>query len=141
MNALARGIEQARTAVDRSAAAQVLPDLCDITELGLVFDGHSGQTEGETTVATDIPVEVSEAAPSSNTVVAGGVTYTGSHRLKFGWNAVTVAINPEQKITVHARGLESAMVFEQPVREKGSTGVWVFVLAKLTRGFRSPSNV
>lgn len=141
MNALARGIEQARTAVNRSAAAQVLPDLCAIIQIGLVSDGHSGQTEGEQSIATNIPCEVAEATPSNNTIVAGDVTYTGSHRLKFGWNATTAAINPKQLIKVHARGNEALMVFEQPIRERGGNGPWLFVLAKLTTGFRSPSNI
>src|SRR5947207_7809336 len=119
MSEVGDAINEARTEVNSDAASDALPDLCDITALGLVSDGHYGDTEGETTIATNIPVEVAEATPSGNTIVAGGVTYTGSHRLKFGWNATTAAINPEQLIKVHARGSEALMVFEQPVREKG----------------------
>lgn len=141
MNALARGIEQARTAINRSAAAQVLPDLCDIFQIGLADDGHSGMTEGENEIATNIPIEVAEATPSNNTIVAGDVTYTGTHRLKFGWNATTAAINPKQLIKVHARGSEGILIFEQPIRARGGNGPWLYVLAKLTTGFRSPVNV
>lgn len=130
-----------RAALNDEAAADVLRDLCDIVELGLVTDGHSGKTEGLTPVATNVPVDIAPAAPGGNTIVAGGVTYAATHRLKFGWNSTTAAINPKQKITVHARGNESAMVFEQPVREKSSSAVWLYVLAKLTTGFRSPANV
>lgn len=119
----------------------MLPDLCDLISIGLVGDGHSGQTEGENVIAQNIPCEVSQAAPGSNTIVAGGVTYIGTHRLKFGWNPATAAIMPTQMIRVHARGSEGQMIFEQPVREKGSMSVFLFCLAKQTVGFRSPANV
>jgi hypothetical protein len=141
MSKAGNAIDKARTKVNAKAAPKALEDLCDIVELGLISDGHSGKTEGTTPVATNIPVQIAEAAPGGNTIVSGGVTYTATHRLKFGWNATTAAINPKQKITVHARGNESAMVFEQPLREKSSSSVWLFVLAKLTIGFRSPANV
>lgn len=140
MSDVGDAIDEARAEIN-SSASEFLPDICDLIELGLVDDGHSGKTEGQTTIATDIPCEVSEAAASGNTIIAGGVTYTGTHRLKFGWNATTVAINPTQQIVVHARSDEGQMIFEQPVREKGSMAVFVTCLAKLTTGFRSPSNV
>jgi hypothetical protein len=141
MSDVGDAINEARTAVNTEAAAEALTDLCDIYQLGMVDDGHSGQTEKETVVAQNVPVQVSQAAPGGNTVVSGGVTYTGTHRLKFGWNSTNVGINPKQKIYVHARGNEGQMIFEQPVREKGSTSPWLFVAAKLTTGFRSPPNV
>ena len=141
MSKVGDAINKVRTKVNTKVAPKALTDLCDITVLGLVSDGHSGQTESETSVATNIPVQVSQAAPGANSVVSGGVTYTGTHRLKFGWNSTTVGINPKQLITVQARGDEAEMVFEQPIREKGSTSVWLYVLAKLTTGFRSPPNV
>jgi hypothetical protein len=141
MSKVGDAIDRARAKVNAKAAPKALTDLCDISVLGLISDGHSGQTEGETPVATNIPCEVSQAAPGANTVIAGGVTYTGTHRLKFGWNSTTVGIVPKQLIRVHARGDESEMIFEQPVREKGSKSPWLYVLAKLTTGFRSPANV
>lgn len=140
MSDISDGIDEARSDLN-DEAADTLTDLCDITTLGLVDDGHSGQTEGETSFATNVPVQISQAAPGANSVEAGGVTYIGTHRLKFGWNSTNAGINPKQKIYVHARGDEGQMVFEQPVREKGSMSPWLFVLAKLTVGLRSPSNV
>ena len=141
MNARARGIERARTAVNRSAAAQVLPDLCDIIQIGLVSDGHSGQTEGETVVANNVPVEVSQASPSTSQIVAGDQGWAATHRLKFGYSFTTAGINPKQIIKVHARGDQALMRFEAGPPEKGSTSVWLFVPARLTTGFRSPANV
>jgi hypothetical protein len=143
MNALAKGIEQARIAVNRSAAGQVLPDLCDIVAIGLVSDGHSGQTEGEINppVATNVPVEVSQASPGTSQVVAGDQSWVATHRLKFGYNSTTAAISKKQIVQVHARGNQPPMRFEVGPPEKGSTSVWLFVPARLTTGFRSPANV
>ncbi|HEY6244549.1 MAG TPA: hypothetical protein VIX17_11405 [Pyrinomonadaceae bacterium] len=140
MSRVGSAIDRARARVDR-VASRALPDLCDIVQIRKVSDGFSGHTEGETSVATNIPVEVTQAPASGNTVIAGDVTYIGTHRLKFGWNATTVAINPKQIIKVQARGNESMLRFEQPIRERGSNSEWLFVLAKLTTGYRSPSNV
>jgi hypothetical protein len=141
MSEVGDAINEVRAEVNADVASEVLPDLCDIIQIELVSDGHSGQTEGESPAATNVPVEIAEATPSNNTIVAGDVTYTGSHRLKFGWNATTTAINPKQLIKVHARGSEKLMVFEKPIREHGGNGPWLFVLVTLTTGFRSPPTI
>jgi len=140
MSKVGDAYDRARSKID-DKADRILTDLCDIVSLGLVSDGHSGKTEGETPYATNIPVEVSEAAPGVTVNPGSGASYTATHRLKFSWNPTTAGINPKQKITVQARGNESEMVFEQPVRERGSKSIYLFVLAKLTTGFRSPANV
>lgn len=141
MNALGRGLNSARAAVNRSAAPAVLPDLCDIFTTGLVSDGHSGQSTGESLVAQDLPVEVEDATPGGAQIVAGGQTYQATHRLKFGYSAVTVAIRPEHIVKIKARGVVGEFVFEKPVPVKGSSSVWLYYSAVLVTGFRSPANV
>jgi hypothetical protein len=141
MSRVGNAIDRARARVDAKVASRALPDVCDIVQIGKVPDGFSGHTEGETSIASNIPVEVTQAPASGNTIIAGDVTYIGTHRLKFGWNSTTAAINPKQIIRVQPRGNETMMRFEQPIRERGGNSPWLFVLAKLTTGYRSPSNV
>lgn len=140
MNGLARGIESARAALNRSAG-KFLPDLCDLIVIGLGPDGHSGQKPTETTEASNVPCRYDEATGSEKQVDAGGVAYTATHRLTFGASAVTMAIEPKYIVKVLARGDKPDLFFEQPVRAKGSMAVFVTCLAKQTTGFRQPANV
>lgn len=140
MNSVARGIESARRSVNRNAS-KFLPDLCSLTVIGLVSDGHSGQTEGETILASDIPCRYEEATGSEKQVDGGGVAYTATHKLTFGASATTMAIEPKYIIKVLARGDKPDLFFEQPVTAKGSMAVFVTCLAKQTTGFRQPANI
>ena len=133
MSEVGTAIDEVRAELN-TAAPEFLPDLCDLIQLTLQDDGHNGQTLKPTTVATDIPCRYSEVAGSEGGSVIGSKTYTATHRLTFGASADTMAIVPEYFIRVHARGDKPEMIFDQPVRAKGSMAVFVNCLARFTVG-------
>lgn len=134
MNELAAGLEEARVELNL-AAGEFLPDLCDLVQTTLEDDGHNGQTPKQTTVATSVPVRYTEVAGTGNETVIGSKTYVATHRLTFGASADTMAIDPDYFIRVHARGDKPEMMFDQPVRAKGSMAVFVNCLARFTVTF------
>jgi hypothetical protein len=140
MSDVGDAINEARTEI-ASSASEFMPDLCDIIGEGLVSDAHSGQTIGETVVASSIPCQVNETPQSAGPIVAGGVSYSGTHRIRLPANANTMAIVPTQMLRVQANDNHGELIFEQPVRAEGSMAVFVTVSAKLTTGFREPANV
>lgn len=139
------GLERQLTRItrffDSDPGAQFLPDVCDLIKIELQSDGHSGQTPKETQKAENVRCRYDEVSGASSQIVVGGVTYTATHRLTFTNSAETMAIEPTYIVKVHRRGDIPQMIFEQPIKEKGSLVALVSCLAKFTVGFREPANV
>jgi hypothetical protein len=73
----------------------------------------------------------------SSQVVVGGEAYLASHRITLPVTEATLAIKPEDRIKVEARGLNPELIFQQPVIIEGSTTVFVNVAATLVQqGYR-----
>lgn len=139
MNSITSLIEDFR-AQSTSLANDFFPDLCDVLVLQQISDGHSGHTEQEASVATNIPCLYASAAPGSQIVVEGQ-TYGATHRVSFPYNSYTLGLTSKNVLLIHARGSEPAFRLEMPVRAKGSALAFVRVLARRTEGFREPGNV
>lgn len=140
MSEVGDAINEVRTEVG-AAVSEFLPDLCELIEIGLGSDGHSGLRPTETSRATNVPCKYDEATGSPNKLESGHVGYESTHILTFGASNATMAITPKYVVKVLANGDRPITFFEQPVRMKGSMQVFVKYRAKETTGPRVPVNV
>lgn len=124
-----------------AADDEILADLCNLIEIGLGSDGHSGSRPTETVRASNVPCKYDEAVGSPNRLESGHVGYESTHVLTFGASADTMAITPKYIIKVLANGDRPITFFEQPIRMKGSMQVFMKYRAKESIGPRVPVNV
>lgn len=117
-------------------ASEFMPDLCDLIKPTLQDGGTAGDTLTTAVVASNVPVNYRGARPGSQ-VVVGGEAYVASHELEMPRTALTLAITPEYKIKVLARGDTAVMTFQKPVIVPRGLDVLLTVAAQLVQqGFQ-----
>lgn len=112
-------------------------DLCDLIAPE-VTDQYSGHTISDNTIATNVPCWVERVRGGGADIVAGGVVVTTSHRITMPATDATRLIDEHYKIKVLARDDNPEMIFEQPVRSRGSSEVMVSVQAIIHDGYSPP---
>lgn len=118
------------------AAEEFMSDLCDLTKPTLTDGGGSGDTLTQSTAASNVPCFYKPSGRNSPLVV-GGHAYIASHQFTLPATTEVLAITPEYRITVQARGSNPQMIFEQPVIVQNSFMALVKVAATLVQqGFR-----
>lgn len=129
MNELATAIEEVRTEL-AGIGNDILFDLCDIYGPTFTDGGAAGDSVNKVPVATNVNVTY-KGFGTSRQFVVGGEAYTASHQLKMVRTAKTVAITPEHRITVKARGRTGQLVFENPHIDEDSISPLLKVHATL----------
>lgn len=128
MNEIARAIEEARREVAR-AAREILFDLCDIYAPTFADGGASGDSVSYgDPVARNVSISY-KGLGNGRQYVAGGEAYIASHELKMPWNATTLAITPEHRLRVHARGITPEMIFQKPAAIDDSKSAFLMLNA------------
>lgn len=128
-------INEARTEV-ATAASEFMADLCDLIKPTFQDGGVAGDTLTTGVIASNVPVNYRGARPGSQ-VVVGGEAYVATHELDMPRTAQTLAITPEYKIKVLARGDTGVMTFQKPVIAHRGLGVLLTVAAELVQqGFQ-----
>lgn len=113
MNELAVAIEEVRTEL-ADIGSEILFDVCDIDGPSFIDGGASGDSVDLSPAASGVNITYKGLGGTKQFVV-GGETYTASHQLKMVRTIETLAITPRHRITVRARGLTSALVFQNPL--------------------------
>lgn len=132
---LATGIDKVRTKL-AAKASKFMPDLCDLIKPTFQDGGATGDTLTTAVIASNVPIEYRGARPGTQ-VVVGGEAYVASHELDMPRTAQTLAITPEYKIKVLARGDTAAMTFQKPVIAHRGSDVLLTVAAQLVQqGFQ-----
>jgi len=118
------------------AAEEFMSDTCSLIKPTFTDGGASGDTLTQATVASNVPCFYKPAGRNSPLVV-GGQAYIASHQFTLPATTEVLAITPEYKLTVQARGSNPQMIFEQPVIVQNSFTALVKVAATLVQqGFR-----
>ena len=125
---------------DKNVGKQFLPDRCAIYGPEQVSDGVSGHKLDEVALVSDVPCAI-EASGKSRDVEAEGVSATNTCTLYLRLTpADALLLTETSKIIVAARGFNSELVFEQPLKNKDSFEQIVIVTAILTAGVRRPGS-
>jgi len=120
-------------------------DVCTIYAPTQVSDGRSGHKLSFTLVASNVECFVEQSGGGVQ-VERDGVSRTTTHRIEIGSMDETKQtqarlINQGYQILVAARvGGNPEMLFEQPVRERGSFEPLVVLQAVFTEGTRKPAS-
>lgn len=136
MSDVGDAIDEVRT--DLAAdAADFMADVCALIPPLLVTQG-AGHTLGEGTPVTGIPCNHEQIGGGGVTFHDGESVVTKTDRLELPYTSQTIAITRQHKIKVTARGVNTQLIFEQPVIKPDSLSPFLQVFAVLTEGYRQP---
>ena len=111
-------------------------DTCDLIKPNFAEGGATGDTVSPTTVATNLRCFY-ESRSGNSQVVIGGQAYSASHNITIENTSASIAITPDYKLKIHARGANPEKIFEQLVIRDGSFTPLAVVAANLvTQGYQ-----
>lgn len=123
-------IDEARAEISASAS-DFMPDVLTIvgpqTE---VRDTDGYITTADSNIELDVPCSY-EALTAFERQAGGQMTLSASHRIRMPANEDTLAIQPNQRLVVAARGVTPALTFDVTGRLDSSTSVFLEVAAIL----------
>ncbi|HEX7334230.1 MAG TPA: hypothetical protein VF290_22180 [Pyrinomonadaceae bacterium] len=112
-------------------------DLCDLLQTGTQGDGFSGDKPDEDELATNVECLYEEISGGAAQVVINNVTVIATHRIEMKTSDEALALTVNDKIRIHARGAKPQLIFEQPVRTRGTfTPLVEFKAILVTDGYR-----
>lgn len=136
MSDIGDAINEVRTDL-ATDAADFMADVCSLIPPALVAQG-SGHTLGEGAHVTNIPCNHEQIGGGGVTFHDGESVVTKTDRLELPYTSQTIAITRQHKIKVAARGVNTQLIFEQPVIRVDSLSPLLQVFAVLTEGYRQP---
>src|SRR5688572_8938829 len=89
-------------------------DFCDLIAPWFVEGGADGDAVEMEPLVTNVECLVKEISGASAQTVIGGEAFVSTHRIEMKKTAATLAITPEYRIKVLARGPFPERVFEKP---------------------------